>query len=160
MASPHVARYGNEEQLDRWMPGIVTGEVLTAVAVTEPDAGSDVAGVKTRATRKGDNSIGATSCIATRPSRTAALPGALHLRLTPVKAPRGGFQSVRQVNQPRDRPGSRLQRRAAGSEWTWTSCAEWRVRMSMARCSSSAAQVRTQSNNPSWSMWRWISSAW
>jgi acyl-CoA dehydrogenase len=55
MASPHVARYGSEEQLDRWMPGIVSGEVLTAVAVTEPDAGSDVAGMKTRATRKGNN---------------------------------------------------------------------------------------------------------
>lgn len=55
MASPHLARYGNEEQLDRWMPGVVSGNVLTAIAVTEPDAGSDVAGMKTRATRKGNN---------------------------------------------------------------------------------------------------------
>lgn len=55
MASPHLARYGTDAQLDRWMPNVVSGEVLTAVAVTEPDAGSDVAGMKTRATRKGND---------------------------------------------------------------------------------------------------------
>ncbi len=55
MASPHLARYGTEEQLDEWMPKIVSGEALTAVAVTEPDAGSDVAGMKTRAVRRGNN---------------------------------------------------------------------------------------------------------
>ncbi len=55
MASPHIARYGNESQLNEWMPKIVSGETLTAIAVTEPDAGSDVARIKTRATRKGNN---------------------------------------------------------------------------------------------------------
>lgn len=55
MASPHLERYGTEEQLDQWMPKIISGETLTAIAVTEPDAGSDVAGMKTRATRKGNN---------------------------------------------------------------------------------------------------------
>jgi len=49
MASPHVANAGSPEQQERWMPGIVSGETITAVAVTEPDAGSDVAGIRTRA---------------------------------------------------------------------------------------------------------------
>lgn len=53
MASPHLARAGTPEQLDRWMPGIVAGECITAVAVTEPDAGSDVKSIRTSARREG-----------------------------------------------------------------------------------------------------------
>jgi acyl-CoA dehydrogenase len=55
MASPHLAHYGTEEQLDRYMPAITSGEKICAVAVTEPDAGSDVAGMRTRAVRDGDH---------------------------------------------------------------------------------------------------------
>ncbi len=51
MASPHLANAGTEAQLARWMPGVISGELITAVAVTEPDAGSDVASIRTRATR-------------------------------------------------------------------------------------------------------------
>jgi len=54
MASPHLGNFGSPEQLARWMPGIVSGDTICAVAVTEPDAGSDVAGIKTRAVRDGD----------------------------------------------------------------------------------------------------------
>ena len=57
MASPHLARYGTPEQLDRYMPGITRGELISAVAVTEPDAGSDVAGIRTRAVRDGDDFV-------------------------------------------------------------------------------------------------------
>jgi acyl-CoA dehydrogenase len=49
MASVHVFNGGTEEQRARWMPGIIAGEVITAVAVTEPDAGSDVKGIRTTA---------------------------------------------------------------------------------------------------------------
>ena len=55
MASPHLANAGNERQKARYLPGIVSGEILTAVAVTEPDAGSDVAGMRTTARRDGDH---------------------------------------------------------------------------------------------------------
>ncbi|HJP36757.1 MAG TPA: acyl-CoA dehydrogenase family protein [Gammaproteobacteria bacterium] len=55
MASPHLANAGNEAQRDKYMPGIVTGETITAVAVSEPDAGSDVAGLRTRAVADGDD---------------------------------------------------------------------------------------------------------
>lgn len=54
MASPHLSHYGTKEQLDKYMPSIVCGEKICAIAVTEPDAGSDVAGMRTRAVRDGD----------------------------------------------------------------------------------------------------------
>lgn len=55
MASPHLERYGTEAQLERYLPKICTGELITAVAVTEPDGGSDVAALKTRAVRHGND---------------------------------------------------------------------------------------------------------
>jgi acyl-CoA dehydrogenase len=57
MASVHLYNAGNAAQRARWMPGIVAGDVITAVAVTEPDAGSDVKGIRTRATRDGDSYV-------------------------------------------------------------------------------------------------------
>jgi len=57
MASPHLAHAGNDAQLARFMPGIIAGRTITAVAVTEPDAGSDVAGMRTRARREGDEFV-------------------------------------------------------------------------------------------------------
>ena len=54
MASPHLARYGTREQKARYMPGVVAGETVTAIGVTEPGAGSDVASVRTRAERHGN----------------------------------------------------------------------------------------------------------
>ena len=53
MASPHLVNAGSKAQLDRYLAGIIRGELITAVAVTEPDAGSDVAGIRTRARRDG-----------------------------------------------------------------------------------------------------------
>ena len=49
MASVHVFNAGSEAQKARWMPKIVAGEAICAVAVTEPDAGSDVKGIRTTA---------------------------------------------------------------------------------------------------------------
>lgn len=57
MASPHLANVGTPEQLARWMPGITSGEKICAVAVTEAGAGSDVAGMRTRAVQDGDDWI-------------------------------------------------------------------------------------------------------
>ena len=54
MASPHLVHSGTAEQLERYLPGILSGETITAIAVTEPDAGSDVAGMRTKAVRDGD----------------------------------------------------------------------------------------------------------
>lgn len=54
MASPHLANVGTAEQMARWMPGITSGKSICAVAVTESGAGSDVAGMRTRAVRDGN----------------------------------------------------------------------------------------------------------
>jgi acyl-CoA dehydrogenase len=57
MASVHVFNAGSAAQKDKWMPPIVAGDVITAVAVTEPDAGSDVKGIRTTARRDGDGYV-------------------------------------------------------------------------------------------------------
>ncbi len=54
MASVHIANAGSQAQRDRLMPAIIAGETIVAVAVTEPDAGSDVKGIRTTARREGD----------------------------------------------------------------------------------------------------------
>jgi len=54
MASPHLARYGSPEQKARYLPGVISGDTVTAIAVTEPSAGSDVAGLTTRAEPRGN----------------------------------------------------------------------------------------------------------
>ena len=57
MASPHLTRYGTDEQKQKYLPSIITGETVTAIAVTEPDAGSDVASMRTIARRDGNHYI-------------------------------------------------------------------------------------------------------
>jgi acyl-CoA dehydrogenase len=54
MASPHLHHAGTPEQKAKHMPGITSGRTITAVAITEPGAGSDVAGLRTTARRDGD----------------------------------------------------------------------------------------------------------
>jgi acyl-CoA dehydrogenase len=54
MASPHLVHGGSKAQLDRYLRKVIAGELVTAVAVTEPGAGSDVAAIRTRARRDGD----------------------------------------------------------------------------------------------------------
>ena len=55
MASPHLVNAGSREQIAKYLPDIIAGKTITAVAVTEPDAGSDVAGIRTSARRDGDH---------------------------------------------------------------------------------------------------------
>ena len=54
---PYIYKLGNEEQKRRWLPGCASGEILTALAMTEPDTGSDVAAIRTTAIRDGDHYI-------------------------------------------------------------------------------------------------------
>jgi acyl-CoA dehydrogenase len=55
MASPHLHHAGSPAQLDRYMPDVIAGRQITAVGITEPGAGSDVAGIRTTARREGDH---------------------------------------------------------------------------------------------------------
>jgi alkylation response protein AidB-like acyl-CoA dehydrogenase len=54
---PYFLRYASDEQRERWLPGLASGELLTAIAMTEPDAGSDLAAVATRGTLDGDSYV-------------------------------------------------------------------------------------------------------
>jgi alkylation response protein AidB-like acyl-CoA dehydrogenase len=55
IVAPYLYKYGTEAQRTRFMPGVVSGETILAIAMTEPDAGSDLAGIRTRAEYKGDH---------------------------------------------------------------------------------------------------------
>lgn len=57
IVGPYFANLATEEQQERWLPGYISGELIGAVAMTEPGAGSDLAGIKTTAVRDGDDWI-------------------------------------------------------------------------------------------------------
>ena len=54
MSAVHITLRGTPQQKEKYLPAIIRGETICSIAVTEPDAGSDVAGLKTRARRDGD----------------------------------------------------------------------------------------------------------
>jgi long-chain-acyl-CoA dehydrogenase len=55
LVAPYIGELGTDEQKRRWLPKCVSGENILAIAITEPGAGSDVAGIRTRAEDKGDH---------------------------------------------------------------------------------------------------------
>jgi long-chain-acyl-CoA dehydrogenase len=54
---PYVSSLGTPEQKQRWLPGLVSGELISAIAMTEPGAGSDLQGIRTTAVDKGDHYV-------------------------------------------------------------------------------------------------------
>jgi len=54
---PYFLAYATDEQKQRWLPGIASGELITAIAMTEPGAGSDLNGIRTSAKRDGDDYV-------------------------------------------------------------------------------------------------------
>jgi alkylation response protein AidB-like acyl-CoA dehydrogenase len=54
---PYFLGLGNDEQKARWLPGMVSGECITAIAMTEPNTGSDLANIRTTAVRHGDTYV-------------------------------------------------------------------------------------------------------
>jgi alkylation response protein AidB-like acyl-CoA dehydrogenase len=52
---PYLLRLSTEEQKQRWLPGFCSGELITAIAMSEPGTGSDLQGIKTRAVKDGDS---------------------------------------------------------------------------------------------------------
>lgn len=57
LAMPYINHFGSDSQKRDWYPGMLSGEMLTAIAVTEPDAGSDVAAIRMSARRDGDGFV-------------------------------------------------------------------------------------------------------
>ena len=69
---PYFLEYCNEEQRERWLPGIASGELITAIAMTEPGTGSDLA--RWRTTRAAATATTTSSTARRRSSRTASTP--------------------------------------------------------------------------------------
>ena len=102
MATPSLAEFGSEELKARFLAPSIAGEMVSAIAVTEPDAGSDVAGVKTRAVRDGDEWVINGSKIYITNAATADW-----LCLLAVTDPDAGYGGFSQIIVPTDSPGFR-----------------------------------------------------
>jgi acyl-CoA dehydrogenase len=57
ICAPYIEKYGTEEQRRRWLPKLVSGELIAAIAMTEPGAGSDLQGIRTTAKRQGNGYV-------------------------------------------------------------------------------------------------------
>ncbi|MET7284867.1 acyl-CoA dehydrogenase family protein [Streptomyces sp. NPDC005573] len=57
VVAPYLLKLANEEQKRRWLPGFCSGELITAIAMTEPGAGSDLQNIRTTAVRDGDHYV-------------------------------------------------------------------------------------------------------
>jgi len=105
MSSPHLVRYGTEEQKRRYLPDIIAGRKICAIAVTEPEAGSDVAGIRTTARREGDHYIVDGSKVFITNALNA------DLFFTVVKtAPERGHRGISMLLIERETPGFTIQR--------------------------------------------------
>jgi acyl-CoA dehydrogenase len=118
MASPHLANAGNTEQKARWLPAICRGECITAVAVTEPDAGSDVASLRTRAVRDGDQYV--------LDGSKLYITNGVHADLYFVAARTGerGTRGISIFAVERGAPGLRVSRALAKQGWLASDTAE------------------------------------
>ena len=57
MASPYIYKYGSNILKAKYLPGTINGKLIGCIGITEPDAGSDVQNIKTRAIKNGDHYI-------------------------------------------------------------------------------------------------------
>ncbi|MEJ2863139.1 acyl-CoA dehydrogenase family protein [Actinomycetospora flava] len=105
MATPSLARFGSEELKQQYLAPAIRGEHVTAIAVTEPDAGSDVAGLRTRAVRDGDHWV-------IHGSKLYITNGvqADWLCLLARTSDEGGARGMSQIIVPTDTPGVSVSR--------------------------------------------------
>jgi alkylation response protein AidB-like acyl-CoA dehydrogenase len=109
IVAPYLLRLANEEQKQRWLPGFCTGELITAIAMTEPGTGSDLQGIKTRAVRDGDHYIlngaktfitnGINSDLVIVVAQTDPGKGALGFSLLVVERGMAGFERGRHLDK-------------------------------------------------------------
>jgi len=100
MATPSLHDFGSDELRQRFLVPSIKGEMVSAIAVTEPDAGSDVAGIKTRAVRDGDDWVINGSKIYIT---NAAIADWMCVLV--VNDPEAGYGGFSQVIVPTDTPG-------------------------------------------------------
>ncbi len=106
---PYIVSLGTEEQKQRWLPGCVTGEIITAIAMTEPGTGSDLQGIRTTAVDKGDHFVlngaktfisnGINADIVIVVARTDAEAGSKGFSLLVVERGMEGFERGRNLDK-------------------------------------------------------------
>ena len=111
--APYITAYGTEEQKQRWLPKICSGDLVTAIAMTEPGAGSDLQGMKTTAKLDGDHYVingsktfisnGQTAdlillCVKTDPSKGAKGISIICVETEAVEG-KGGFRRGRNLDK-------------------------------------------------------------
>ena len=109
IVADYIQHYGSEEQKLKWLPRMVTGEVITAIAMTEPGTGSDLQGIKTTARRDGNHYIvngsktyitnGQNADLIIVVARTDADAGHKGISLILVEADREGFARGRNLDK-------------------------------------------------------------
>ncbi len=106
MATPSLHRFGTHELKQQYLAPAIRGEMVTAIAVTEPDAGSDVAGIRTRAVRDGDEwVINGSKLYITNGTQ------ADWLCLLARTSEETGYRGMSQIVVPTDRPGFTVSRK-------------------------------------------------
>ena len=109
IVAPYIGAYGTEEQKQRWLPAMVAGDKIGAIAMTEPSAGSDLQAIQTRAIRDGDDFVitgqkvyitnGQLSDLIIVACKTDPQEGARGISLIVVEADRDGFKRGRNLNK-------------------------------------------------------------
>ncbi len=109
VVAPYIARLGTPEQKARWLPGCASGEVILAIAMSEPGAGSDLKAIRTTARREGDEYVinGAKTFISNGlncdlvvvVAKTDPEAGGKGVSLLLVEADRPGFRKGRKLEK-------------------------------------------------------------
>ena len=109
ITAPYVVAMGTEEQKQRWLPGLVSGELISAIAMTEPGAGSDLQAMRTSAVKDGDDYIlngsktfitnGYSADLVVTAVRTDPEKGARGITLFAIPADAPGFSRGRKLDK-------------------------------------------------------------
>ena len=109
IVAPYILHYGSERQKRKWLPAMAKGEVITAIAMTEPGAGSDLQGIRTTAIRHGEHYVvngqktfitnGQMADLVVVVAKTDPREGAKGITLILVEADRPGFKRGRNLEK-------------------------------------------------------------
>jgi long-chain-acyl-CoA dehydrogenase len=109
ITAPYIVELGTEEQKQRWLPGVASGEILLAIGMTEPSGGSDLAALRTTAVRDGDEWVingsktfitnGYSADLVIVAARTDPERGAKGITLFGVEATKEGFSRGRKLDK-------------------------------------------------------------
>nr|WP_298645541.1 acyl-CoA dehydrogenase family protein [uncultured Tistrella sp.] len=120
MSASHITRVGTPEQKARWLPDLIAGRKVCAIAVTEAGAGSDVAGIRTRAVRDGDDWV----INGTKMFITNAVYGDIVILAARTAGTETGARGISLFVVPTDTPGFKVASKLEKHGWLSSDTAE------------------------------------